>query len=353
MATHNMRDHKNTLRSSKEGGRLDPRALRRRMRTLDNLPADEESDDSVADYATGADWALVVAVLIAEGNTRQYELKGTAFTDNETGETEHTTKAAIFEMIDDVDDEIEELIEKGNPPKSKVADLRSEKNALWRKADIIMDMGKKCRAEKLREQLTETGYLEPDMSDRERRRQTKKLTKRVKGIIYGMLTEAGAGTKDLDRGGTGIDFDTITLDHYANAISQAKARRDKADIKEEQHETKSFVVENDFGESKAFSTRDTHEEIEDFEDEAPGAAIDAAGEATDLDLERAAKGLVELKKHMGVDPRTPDEILAAGAKAKEEWREEQERKERKALIDGAMSRLAKVEAEEKAAQAAI
>ena len=320
MAIHNMRDHKTTLRSSKEGGRLDPRALRRRMRAMDNLPPDEESDDSVADYATGADWALVVAVLIAEGETRQYELKGTAFTDKKTGETEYSTKAAIFEMIEDVEDEIEELIEKGNPPKSKIKDLKSEKSDLWDKAHIIMDMSKKCKAVKLREQLTEAGYLEPDMSDRERRRQTKKLVKRVKGITIGLLTEAGAGTKDMERGGTGIDFDTITLDHYANAISQAKAQRDKASIKEEQHESKSFVVENDFGESKAFSSRDTHEEMGDYCEEEPGAAIDAAGEATDLDLERAARGLVELKKHMGADTRTPDEILAAGAKAKEEFR---------------------------------
>ena len=289
MATHNMRDHKNTLRSSKEGGRLDPRALRRRMRTLDNMPADEESDDSIADYATGADWNLVVAVLIAEGETRQYELKGTAFTDRKTGETEYTTKAAIFEMIADAEDEMEEMDETGNSPRSKMQDLKSEKSALWDKANIIMDMGRQCKAVKLREQLTEAGYLEPAMSDKERRQETKKLTKRVKGIIYGMLTEAGAGTKDLDRGGTGNDFDTIPLAHYANAIRHAKARRDKADIKEEQHETKSFVVENDFGESKAFSTRDTHEEIEDHEDEAPGAAIDAAGEATDLDLEKAAR----------------------------------------------------------------
>jgi hypothetical protein len=287
MAVHSMTGTK-TLRTKTEGGRLDAGSLRRRLASFEAVP-DEEGNQPTADYGKGVNWALVLCILRADRAGREHELRGITLANPSTGEKIHVTRGALSETIEEIEVDIAELKEVGNAPKSEIDALYREKDATWSKLNAVKANVDQFKAGKLRDQLVDDGFLDEGASTRDRIRTVKRLTKEVKGICRSLLIEAGAATKNLTRGGTGIDFQSITLGHYDNAIAQAKAQATQSKHKEEQHETCAWVVEDNHGNLKAEAPRDTHEEAGAYSEEAPGANIDAAAEATDLDLERAAR----------------------------------------------------------------
>ena len=219
--------------------------------------------------------------------------------------------------------------------------------------DTVQAIIDRTKGEKTREYLIEFGWVPENADECEIVAAWVDATVNNFKAINPLILQAGCPAKKNLKAKARFanpDRKKATLQHFESALSEAIVLKEKHDARIERQEKKTYTVEGDNGQLKGAvgvvaNAADRMKAM--FDTEQAERAEDPIEAAAD-----AARGAKLYKEMAGLDPRTPDEILAAGAKAKEEWREEQEHKERKALIDGAMSRLAAVEAEEKAARQA-